>query len=86
MKKTLLLSFFILSGLLTNAQSSFYNYVNEPNIAGSNFFSCVATSSGYVFAGSANNLIFDSHLFFARTSTTGSVQQLTESLVTMEMN
>jgi Secretion system C-terminal sorting domain len=76
MKKTLLLSFFILTGLLANAQTSFYNYVNEPNIASSNFFSWVATSSGYVFAGSANNLIFDSHLFFARTSTTGSVQQM----------
>jgi hypothetical protein len=76
MKKLLLI--FCLTSLtyFAKSQPPYYNYVNEPNIAGSTYYSCLATSSGYVFAGSANNLIFDSHLFFTRTTTTGTIQQM----------
>lgn len=74
MKKNLLLTCLIISGFLANAQ--FYNYVNETNLSGSTFNTCIATGSGYVFAGSATNLAFESHLFFARTTTSGTVQQM----------
>lgn len=76
MKKLVLVLLSFLTGGFTIAQTSYYKYVNEPNIASSNFFSCLATNSGYVFAGSANNLIFDSHFFIARTNTSGTLQQM----------
>lgn len=76
MKRNLLLFSFICAWGLSNAQSAFYNYVNEPTLAGSTFYTCLPTNSGYIFAGSSNNLLFESHLFLARTTTSGTVQQM----------
>ena len=74
MKKYLLLACLISTGFFAKAQ--LYNYVNEASLSGSTFYSCLATNSGYVFAGSATNPAFESHLFFARTTTSGTVQQM----------
>ncbi|MBL0339727.1 MAG: T9SS type A sorting domain-containing protein [Bacteroidetes bacterium] len=76
MKKLYLLTIAAVVASISHAQTSYYKFVNEPTIASSSFLSCLATNTGYVFAGSANNLIFDSHFFIARTSTTGALQQM----------
>jgi hypothetical protein len=76
MKKLVLVLLSILTGGFTIAQTSYYKYVNEPNIASSSFSSCLATNSGYIFAGSASNLIFDSNFLITRITTTGTVQQM----------
>jgi hypothetical protein len=74
MKKNLFLTCLFFTCFFAKAQ--LYNYVNDASLSGSTFYSCVATNSGYVFAGTANNLAFESHLFFARTTTGGTVQQM----------
>lgn len=76
MKKLVLMLLSFLAGGITIAQTTYYKYVNEPNIASSSFSSCLATNSGYIFAGSASNLIFDSHFLITRITTSGTVQQM----------
>ena len=62
--------------LPVNGQNDFYMKFDDSGVAGAAFFTCTPALSGFIFAGSATNLLFESNFLIARVSSTGSVQQI----------